>query len=97
MVTLYEHMFYQQISTNMVSVSTGYIAPWNGTIPDPIPFDKPNWCEAPINLTTDPRSFLTLLEIVQTNKSRFETVQKFDRFEWTGLFLVGNFFQRLSF
>jgi hypothetical protein len=34
----------------------GAIAPWNGSVPDPIPFTNPqNWCAAPDKDSTDPR------------------------------------------
>ena len=33
----------------------GTLAPWNGSVPDPIPFDTPNWCARPTNSSGDPR------------------------------------------
>ena len=34
----------------------GSIHPWNGTVPDPIPFTNPaNWCASPDKDSTDPR------------------------------------------
>ena len=33
----------------------GTLAPWNGSVPDPIPFDTPNWCAAPDRNSKDPR------------------------------------------
>ena len=33
----------------------GVVAPWNGTVPDPIPFTTPNWCAHPDAGSTDPR------------------------------------------
>lgn len=34
------------------------LAPWNGSVPAyPIPFDSPNWCEAPSAHTADPRHY----------------------------------------
>ena len=34
----------------------GRIAPWNGTVPDPIPFTNPqNWCAYPNAESKDPR------------------------------------------
>lgn len=45
----------------------GRIAPWNGTVPDPIPFTNPqNWCAYPNAESKDPRglsggSYLRLL------------------------------------
>jgi hypothetical protein len=26
------------------------VAPWNGTVPDPVPFTNPNWCVARVAL-----------------------------------------------
>jgi len=33
----------------------GTLAPWNGSVPDPIPFDTPNWCAEPTADSKDPR------------------------------------------
>jgi hypothetical protein len=33
----------------------GTIAPWNGSVPDPVPFTAPNWCAIPSAASTDPR------------------------------------------
>lgn len=33
----------------------GNLAPWNGQVPDPVPFNDPNWCAFPSNKSKDHR------------------------------------------
>jgi len=33
----------------------GSIAPWNGSVPNPVPFTTPNWCASPTAASKDPR------------------------------------------
>ncbi|KAH8062568.1 hypothetical protein JL722_3490 [Aureococcus anophagefferens] len=34
----------------------GSLAPWNGSVPDPVPFDTPNWCAHESAISTDWRN-----------------------------------------